>query len=100
MIGPPEPDEEDVAGLGPALLVLEAGSLKLRDVIARGRILMRDGAIQVKDAAGLERELDRPLSDRAAREELGKNAVTVVRENLGAIDRTVEMIVEHLEWAS
>ena len=59
----------------------------------------KSGAVQVKDAAGLERELDRLLSDRAAREELGKKAVTVVRENLGAIDRTVEMIVEHLEWA-
>ena len=34
------------------------------------------------------------------REQLGRNALKVVRENLGAIERTVEMIVEHLRWAA
>ena len=31
------------------------------------------------------------------REQLGRNALKVVRENLGAIERTVDMIVEHLD---
>ena len=35
--------------------------------------------------------------DTARREELGRNALKVVRENQGAIDRTVDMIVQHLE---
>lgn len=56
-----------------------------------------DGAVQVQDAAGLEHALEQLLADpeRAAR--LGRNALRVVKENLGAIDRTVEMIVEHLD---
>jgi len=28
---------------------------------------------------------------------LGRNAVAVVRENLGAIERTVDMILKHFE---
>ena len=56
-----------------------------------------DGAVQVQDAAGLEHALEKLLADpeRAAR--LGRNALKVVKENLGAIDRTVEMIVGHLD---
>ena len=37
------------------------------------------------------------LADGARREELGRNALKVVHENLGAIDRTVDMIVKHLD---
>jgi 3-deoxy-D-manno-octulosonic-acid transferase len=58
--------------------------------------LARDGAVQVRDAAELERALAKLLGDPARREELGSNALKVVRENLGAIERTVEMIVEQL----
>jgi 3-deoxy-D-manno-octulosonic-acid transferase len=57
----------------------------------------RGGALQVKDAAGLETGLAELLADSARRQQLGRAAVAVVRENLGAIDRTVEMIVKHLE---
>jgi glycosyltransferase involved in cell wall biosynthesis len=58
---------------------------------------MEDGAIQVQDANELETALAKLLSDEARREQLGHNAHKVVRKNLGAIDRTVDMIVEHLD---
>ena len=57
----------------------------------------QDGAVQVRDAAELEKVLAQLLSDSDRREVLGRNALKVVRENLGAIDRTVDMIVQHLE---
>lgn len=66
------------------------------EAIARAFVAQR-GAIQVKDAAGLESAVALLLSDRDQAAALGFNAVKVVRENLGAIDKTVEMIVEHLE---
>lgn len=53
-----------------------------------------DGAVQAKDAAGLETALAELLSHPARREELGRNALNVVRENLGAVDRTVDMIIK------
>ena len=55
------------------------------------------GAAQVRDASGLERVLDELLADATRREALGRNALKVVRENRGAIERTVDMIVKHLE---
>jgi 3-deoxy-D-manno-octulosonic-acid transferase len=57
----------------------------------------RQGAVQVRDAGELEAAFERLLSDEAAREELGRNALQVVRENLGGVERTVDMIVRHLE---
>ena len=59
--------------------------------------LRREGAVQVRDAAGLERVLADLLADGRRREVLGQNALKVVHENRGAIERTVEMIVKHLE---
>lgn len=56
----------------------------------------QNGAVQVKDAAELEKALSQLLADEWRREELGRNARKVVRENLGAIDRTVDMIVQNL----
>ena len=58
--------------------------------------LEQDGAVQVRDAAELEKVLGDLLADEARREQLGRNALKVVHENLGAIERTVDMIVEHL----
>jgi 3-deoxy-D-manno-octulosonic-acid transferase len=55
------------------------------------------GAIQARDANELEKVLGELLTDRVRREELGRNALKVVHENLGAIDRTVDMIVKHLD---
>ena len=56
-----------------------------------------DGAVQVKDAAELETCLATLLADEARRTQLGRQAVKVVRENLGAIERTVDMIIEQLD---
>ena len=58
--------------------------------------LQENGAVQVRDAAELERVLGELLADESRRKELGRNALKVVQENLGAIDRTVDMIVKHL----
>ena len=55
------------------------------------------GALQVKDEAGLEAAFETLLADPSQREALGANALKVVRQNQGAIDRTVDMIVQHLD---
>ncbi len=60
-------------------------------------LLARGGAVQVQSAAELETALADLLAHEARAAELGRNALRVVRENLGAIERTVEMIVEHLD---
>ena len=59
--------------------------------------LSEKGAVQVRNGEELERALADLLADSARREEVGRNALKVVRANLGAMDRTVEMIVKHLE---
>ena len=58
--------------------------------------LSNNAAIQVKDAVELEKAIDDLLSNPEKRELLGKNAIKVVEQNLGAVERTVEMILEHL----
>lgn len=55
-----------------------------------------DAAVQVRDAAELESAIARLLADPARREQLGRNALKVVRQNTGALERTVDMIVPHL----
>jgi len=59
--------------------------------------LAHDGAVQVRDAAELEHALAGLLTNPARREQLGQNALRVVRENLGAVDRTVEMIINGIK---
>jgi 3-deoxy-D-manno-octulosonic-acid transferase len=59
--------------------------------------LAKNGAVQVRDPEQLEDTLRELLADENRRAELGQNAVKVVRENLGAVDRTVEMILEQLK---
>lgn len=56
----------------------------------------QDAAVQVKDAAGLERALGELLGNPARCAELGGRAKAAVAENLGAIERTVEMILPEL----
>jgi 3-deoxy-D-manno-octulosonic-acid transferase len=58
--------------------------------------LSKNAAVQVKNAEGLERALGELLGDPARRAELGSRARDVVAENLGAIERTVEMILPEL----
>lgn len=64
--------------------------------IARN-FIARNAAVQVADAESLELALGELLADEKRREELRRNALQVVRENLGAVGRTVDMILEHLK---
>jgi len=59
--------------------------------------LAGDGAVQVRDEAELESTLRSLLTDEKRRAELGRNARKVVQENLGAMERTVDMIVKHMD---
>jgi len=61
------------------------------------RILLgNDAAVQVKDSVALEAALAELLEHKARRVELGRHALVAVAENLGAIERTVEMILPAL----
>jgi 3-deoxy-D-manno-octulosonic-acid transferase len=64
--------------------------------IAR-KFVEKSGAVQVRDAAGLEKVLGELFEDQYQRAELGRNALLVISENLGAMERTVEMVVETLK---
>lgn len=59
-------------------------------------LVARKGAVRVNDALELESALAELLANESRRVELGQNAVCVVRENQGAIERTVELILSHL----
>ena len=61
------------------------------------QLLASQGAWQVQSAAELEKAFVTLLTDEARREQLGRNALRVVRENQGAILRTVDMILKHLD---
>ena len=63
--------------------------------VVRG-FLEQGGAVQVRDAEELETVLGELLADEARREQLGGNALKVVHQNLGAIGRTADIIVECL----
>lgn len=57
------------------------------------------GAIQVADEQALTESIRRLLRDEQHRRELGQKALAVVKQNQGSIEKTVEMIVEHLKDA-
>lgn len=57
----------------------------------------QNGAIQVKDSTELETAVRGLLADPALRNETGRNALKVVSENQGSIDRTAEMIISRLK---
>jgi len=57
----------------------------------------KNAAVQVRDPEALEKAIAKLLADKNHRDELGRNALAVVAENLGALDRTVEMILEQLK---
>jgi 3-deoxy-D-manno-octulosonic-acid transferase len=81
------------AALGKAT-VLGPHMENFRDVTRA--LLAHDAALQVDDAEGLEMAVAGLLSDKPRRAELGRNALQVVAENRGALDRTTDMILEHL----
>ncbi len=58
--------------------------------------LKKEAAVQVTSPEELERALAELLANPARRAELGRHALEVVAENLGAVERTVEMILPHL----
>jgi len=66
------------------------------EVIARAFVEHR-GAIEVRDADGLEAAFALFLSNPDEAASYGRNALQVVRQNFGAIEKTVEMIVAQLE---
>jgi 3-deoxy-D-manno-octulosonic-acid transferase len=57
----------------------------------------QNGAVQVADAETLETAVADLLENENRRAELGRNALKVVAENHGALDRTVEMVLEQLK---
>ena len=57
----------------------------------------QNGALQVADPDQLEKALASILGDSRKAAELGRNAIQVVKQNLGAIERTVDMIVSHID---
>jgi 3-deoxy-D-manno-octulosonic-acid transferase len=57
-------------------------------------LLAGQGAVQARTAAELEEALARLLADEGLRAKLGAKALRVFQENLGATQRTVEMILE------
>lgn len=59
--------------------------------------LHKNAAVQVNGPEELERVLGELLADAARRAALGRAALEVVAENLGAVERTVAMILPHLE---
>lgn len=65
------------------------------EAIAR-LLVERGGAIQVAGAPGLEGAFSDILSDSQRALRMGMTAQAVVRENLGAIDRTVDMILRQI----
>jgi 3-deoxy-D-manno-octulosonic-acid transferase len=58
--------------------------------------LSQEAAVQVKNAKDLERVLEELLANAPRRAELGRRARAIVSENLGAVERTVEMILPEL----
>ncbi len=53
-------------------------------------------ALQVPDAAALEQAIGHLLADDRRRSEMGARALKVVRQNLGATARTVQLITERM----
>jgi len=59
--------------------------------------LLQDAAVQVQNTAELEQKLADLLADENRRAELGRNGLKVVQQNLGAIERTMDMIIKRLD---
>jgi len=57
----------------------------------------QNAAILVQNEKELEEALANILSDSAKAAELSRNAIRVVRENTGAIERTIDMIVANID---
>jgi len=60
--------------------------------------LAGQAVVQVPDATALEQAFTELLGDDQRRSELGARALQVVRKNLGATERTVQLITERLGY--
>ncbi len=60
-------------------------------------LLNRQAAIQVKDASQLEAVFQRILKDSDFAKKLGDNALKVINENRGAIEKTMSMMFNVLK---
>jgi 3-deoxy-D-manno-octulosonic-acid transferase len=58
--------------------------------------LAQEGVVQVRNAAELETTFASLLEDESRRDRLARQGHKVVQDNLGATERTVEMLVWHL----
>jgi 3-deoxy-D-manno-octulosonic-acid transferase len=81
------------AALGKAMIF--GSHMQNFKAVARA-FLAGQAALQVRDAAGLEQAIVELLGDDRRRSEMGARALQVVRENLGATERTVELIAGRL----
>jgi len=81
------------AALGKAV-VLGPNMQNFADVVRL--LLEKQAAIQVQTPGELEKAVGELLANAGRRAELGRRAQAVVRENLGAIERTMEMILKEL----
>ena len=62
------------------------------------RLFLKENAmVQVNSALELEQTISDLLADEERRAELGRNALKVVADNLGALDRTIGMILAKLK---
>lgn len=59
-------------------------------------LVASNGAVQVNNSVELESAIAELLSDKERAAQLGRNALAVVHRNRGSIERTVDMIVQHL----
>ena len=57
---------------------------------------LKDAVVRVSSPETLEKAFEELLQNEARRAELGRNALAVVADNLGALQRTVEMILPSL----
>ena len=57
--------------------------------------LSHEAAVQVPDAHALKRAISDLLEDSNARTTIGRKAKEVVEQNVGAIERSLEMITAH-----
>jgi 3-deoxy-D-manno-octulosonic-acid transferase len=81
------------AALGKAM-VFGPNMQNFKAVVAA--FLAEQAAIQVPDAIALEQAIADLLADDQRRSEIGARALEVVRQNLGATNRTVQLITERL----
>jgi 3-deoxy-D-manno-octulosonic-acid transferase len=81
------------AALGKAI-VFGPNMQNFKAVVAA--FLAEQAAFQVQDAAGLEQAITDLLADEHRRDDMGARALQVVRKNLGATARTVQLIIERM----